>query len=181
MDFFTGFTDYLKSVLWGSPPPEASSALLSLTFRQQDAIGPGMLLRGFLAKGWAVALLRSNTHLPIQSMAKLLRFIWDDVIALVWQTRNDILHRNANHLSAKEFDKLGLRLHWFRLHRRDVLSFRDQFLINYDPSDVEGMTHDFRRALVSHLEVALQAYTTERLMVAAKQNVITRYFQRRVP
>ena len=181
MMFFTDITGYLKSVLCGLPAPEASSALLSLTFRQQEAIGPVMILRGFLAKGWSVALLRMNTQLPLQTMAKILRLIWDDIVAPIWHVRNDILHKNENHLITKEFDDLGLRLHWFRLRRRDVLSFRDQFLVNYDQSDVEGMTHVFRRALVAHLEVALQAYATERSQVTTRQNVITRYFQRRVP
>jgi hypothetical protein len=142
MDFFTDITSYVKAVLWGIPSLVASSGILSLTFRQQDAIGPGMLLRGYLAKGWAVALIRLNTHLPHQTLAKILRFVWDDIVAHIWTTRNDILHRNTNHLNSLEHDTLGCRLHWFRLNRRDALSFWDQFLINYDQSDVERMPHD---------------------------------------
>ena len=180
MDFFTDFTGYVKAVLWGIPSPTALSGILSLTFRQQDAIGPGMLLRGYLAKGWAVALMRLNTQLPHQTLAKILRIIWDDIVAHIWTTRNDILHRNTNHLNSLEHDALGHRLHWFRLNRRDVLSFRDQFLINFGQSDVEGMTHDVRRALVQHLEVAQQAYLKERAQVDAGQTVITRFFQRRI-
>jgi hypothetical protein len=72
MDFFTDITGYVKAVLCGIPSPVGSSAILSLTFRQQDAIGPGMLLQGFITKGWAVTLLRLNTHLPHQTMAKIL-------------------------------------------------------------------------------------------------------------
>ena len=140
-----------------------------------------MLLRGYLAKGWAVALMRLNTHLPHQTMAKILRFIWDNIVAHIWATRNDILHRNTNHLSSLEHDYLGGRLHWFRLNRRDALSFRDQFLVNYDQSDVETMPHDVRRALITHLEVAQQAYLKERAQVEVGQTVLTRYFPRRNP
>ncbi len=57
IDFFTDITGYMKAVLWGIPCPEASSSILSLAFCQQDIIGPGMLLWGFMAKGWAVMLL----------------------------------------------------------------------------------------------------------------------------
>ena len=116
MDFFTDITGYVKAVLWGIPLPAASSGILSLTFCQQDAIGPGMLLRGYLAKGWAVALMRLNTHLPHQTLAKILRFVWDDIVAHIWTTRNDILHRNMNHLNSLEHDTLVCRLHWFRLN-----------------------------------------------------------------
>ena len=83
MDFFTDITGYVKAVLWGTPSPVVSSAILSLTFRRQDAIGPGMLLRGFIAKGWAVALMGLNKHLPHQTMARLLQIIWDDICPCV--------------------------------------------------------------------------------------------------
>ena len=181
MDFYTNMTGYVKAVLWGIPTPAASTGILTLTFGQQDAIGPGMILRGYLAKGWVVALMRLNTHLPHQTLAKILRFIWDDIVAHIWATRNDILHRNTNHLTSLEHDSLGCQLHWFRLNRRDALSFRDQFLVNYDQSDVEKMPHDVRRALVTHLEVAQQAYLKERAQVDVGQTVLTRYFPRRTP
>ena len=135
MDFFMDITGYMKAVLWGMPCPVASSPILSLTFHQQDLIGPGMILRGFMAKGWAVTLLCHNTNLPHQTMAKLLKSIWDDVVAHIWDARNDVLHRNSNHLDTLEFDSLGGCLHWFRLNRREALSFNDQFLINYNQSE----------------------------------------------
>ena len=181
MDFFTDITGYVKAVLWGIPSPVASSPIHSHTFQQQDLIGPGMILRGFMAKGWAVTLLHHNTHLPHQTMAKLLQFIWDDVVARIWEARNDVLHRNSNHLDTLEFGSLGKRLHWFRLNRREALSFTDQFLINYDRSEIVGMSLEVRRTLVQHLEMAQQAYLLELSQIASRQNVSTRYFQRRVP
>lgn len=39
MNFFTDINGYTKAILWATHPPEASSAILSLIFHQQDMIG----------------------------------------------------------------------------------------------------------------------------------------------
>jgi hypothetical protein len=161
LDFFEVFTGYVRSALTGEDQPIPQNATLLHAIQQQDQIGHGMMLRGFMAKGWAVALLRQNTMLPHQTLAKLLRLIWDEIVAAVWTARNDILHHQANHSSTLEFTAMGARLDWFLANRLDAISFHDRFLVNYDQSDVEGMSFDTRKALVSHLEVAHCAYHLE--------------------
>jgi hypothetical protein len=127
------------------------SALLIIqqTIRRQNLIGQGMILQGFLAKGWVVTLLWANTMLTNQTSGKLLRLIWDMIVAQVWSTAcNDILHHQANHNTTLEYDSLGTRLGWFHLHPLDALSYHDQFLITYDLTDIDGMSHEARRVLI---------------------------------
>ena len=178
IDFFEVFTGYVRSALTGVDQPTSQNAALLHAMQQQDQIGHGMILRGFMAKGWAVALLRQNTMLPHQTLAKLLRLVWDEIVAAVWTARNDILHHHANHSSTLEFTALGDRLEWFLANRNDAISFHDRFLVHYDQSDVEGMSFDTRKALVSHLEVAHCAYRLEMTQMPSQRNRITHYFSR---
>jgi lipid-A-disaccharide synthase-like uncharacterized protein len=80
------------------------------------------------------------------------------IVVAVWTARNDILHHQANHNSILKFTALGARLSWFLTNKLDAISFHGRFLVNYDHSDIEGMSRDTRQALVSHLEVAHSAY-----------------------
>jgi hypothetical protein len=117
-----------------------------------------MMLWGFLAKGWTVTLLCHNTLLPHHTLAKLLQLIWDVIVAAVWTMHNNILQHQAKHNSTLKFTALGARLSWFLTNKLDAISFHGRFLVNYDHSDIEGMSRDTRQALVSHLEVAHSAY-----------------------
>lgn len=176
---YTAFTEYVHSTLLGQPPPTSMLLIIQQTIRQQNLIGQGMILHGFLAKGWAVTLLRANTMLPHQTVAKLLRLIWDVTVAQGWSTRNDILHHQANHNTTLENDSLGTRLDWFHNHHVEALSYHDRFLINFDLTDIVGMSHEVRRALVTNLEVAHAAYLLERTHQPRQQHRIMTDFERK--
>ena len=178
LDFFEAFSGYVRWALTGDTRPITNSTTLAYAIRQQDQIGRMMILRGFLAKGWAVSLLRQDVMLPHQTLAKILRLIWDIIVAAIWAARNDILHHQANHTATLEFAVLGTRLTWFLANKLEAISFHDRFLVNYDQADIEGMSFDTRQALVSHLEVAHSAYRLELLQMPSQRNRITHYFAR---
>ncbi len=136
LDFFEAFSGYVHWALTGDTRPNTRSATLQYAIRQQDQIGRMMVLCGFLAKGWAVALLCQDVLLPHQTLAQILRLIWDNIVVAAWATRNDILHHHANHTSTLEFAVLGTRLNWFLTNKLEAISFHDRFLVNYDQADI---------------------------------------------
>jgi ribonuclease HI len=174
--FMTCVQQYLRYVLLNQSDdldPDLNRIRVS-----QHAIGPMMFVRGYLSIEW-LKLLRSliGQHAE-RKLARLIRILWDYLIAPLWATRNDILHRHSNYVSENTHAQLGDRLIWYTRHREE-LDIRDQFLARHTLAQIEAMTTSQRREWVRHLDTARTAWAKERNTIASGQRLITQYFQRR--
>ncbi len=173
LGFMNNVQQYLRLLLTDSE--EDPDTDLRDVVASQQTIGHMMFIRGFLSTDW-LRLLRSydNTS-PEQKLARLIRIIWDQLIEPLWNTRNDILHRNANYVSESMHAQLGDRLIWYTEHK-DELSRRDQFLARHTLSQIEAMTTSQRREWVRHLDVARAAWAKEKTILSKGQTLITQHF-----
>lgn len=92
--------------------------------------------QGFLAQGWQSALKSVGTDKPEQKMATLQCIVWMDIVEPLWQTQNDILHKENNLYKDRETEQLGDRIPWYVQHKRDVLQVHDQLLVGFNASQV---------------------------------------------
>ena len=140
-----------------------------------------MLLRGFLARGWFDALVEAGVSHPDRKMNRLQQMIWDDVFAPIWTQRNNILHGEANKYNTAEDEELTSKIIWYVQHKDRLLAGHDRFLARQDLTTLHRMRRETKREWIKHLETAKEAYEIERTQLASKQNVITRYYQKKIP
>jgi hypothetical protein len=86
---------------------------LTEAFAAQDAIGPLMLTRGFVATAWIRILTDMGTPHSQRMMVFIVRTIWDEFIQPLWSVRNNILHNNPNFTTELTHTQLGDRLLWY--------------------------------------------------------------------
>ncbi len=150
---------------------------LATAFAAQDAIGPLLLLRGFVATEWIRILADMGTPHPQHMMTLIVRTIWDDVIQPLWLVRNNILHNNPNFTSELTHTQLGERLLWYLQHK-EHLAQQDRFIAQYSTSCIDKMSTAIRREWVRHLDIARDAWTREQSIIDTGQTVLTQFFNR---
>ena len=131
--------------------------------------------RGFLARGWYDAIKTTGAKHPERRMDSLQRLVWTEVVNPLWETRNELMHRNENRHREAEEVMLTEKIRWYVSHRHEVLSYRDGFLADVDMSSLHRMRRDTKREWLRHLEAARQAHAVESQLRASGQNAITRY------
>ena len=144
---------------------------------QQEAIGINMMIRGFFATGWVLAIKDNECSQPERAMNALQRMVRDSIINPLWKVRNDILHRMKNNFDAVEEERMAERLVWYSMHKHEVLDSYDHFLARYDVSQIHSMTRATKREWLRHLDAAREAFEKQRAQRAQGQNSIMQYFQ----
>jgi hypothetical protein len=90
-------------------------------YRDQDDIGPTMMLRGFIANEWTRLLTDMGAPQPQKLMVFLLRTMWDEIFTPLLKARNTLLHNNPNfttdltHTQLGEIDHYGIyniKINW---------------------------------------------------------------------
>lgn len=112
---------------------------------------------------------------PERKVDTLQRLVWDEAVLPLWDTRNDTMHRSKNRHTTCEDAMLSETIQWYVLHRHNLLSTHDEFLIEIDLSTLHRMRPETKRKWLHHLNIAREAYNNEKRQLASKQNIITRY------
>ena len=136
-----------------------------------------LVLRGFLSHEWVHLLVELGVDTAERKVALLVRQLWESMVMAIWKIRNRILHDNTNFTAELAHIQLGDRLLWYLQHQ-DALSHNDQRLIRYTREEVEAMDYRTKKAWIWHLDVARDAWTWERAILATGQRLITQFFQR---
>lgn len=158
------------------------SPAIKKAVEDQKRIGFHLMLRGFLAKSWADALKDSGIKSKVErAMNKLQRLIWMEWIEPIWKTRCDILHRGRNEYDAVKDAKLSADIVWYVEHRRDVLSYHDQFLAGMDLSRLHRMRLKTKKKWMYHLTKARDAYDRECKLLAKGQSTLESFFETLIP
>ena len=93
--------------------------------REQQSVGTDMLLRGFLVRGWCRALTQIGVQKPEHTTKSIMLYIWDTIFASLWDTRNNILHRQKNKVEALEDLCLSEALVWYLKNKHEVILVYD--------------------------------------------------------
>lgn len=176
--FSQPFNTFLQAYLDGNDPPDIEAPLAQEAFQSQTDIGQDLLIRGFLSKEWLHLLAHTGHNRPDNVLTNIIRFLWNDLIRPIWDTRNQILHRSTNLATSTLASRLDERLQWFLHNKLTALSRADQFLVHYLSTDIPTMTTPSKRERVRHLEVAQNAWEIERLQRQRGQTVLTSFFTR---
>ena len=99
---------------------------------QQRQIGTLLMLRGFLAKGWHIAMVDAGVRQANQRMNALQKIIWEYFFEPIWKTRKEIFHRSNNRYNAEENRQMAARIIWYVQHKNDILAHHDRFLTEID-------------------------------------------------
>ena len=146
--------------------------------RQQLTIGIKFLARGFIVTDWFEAIKATGVQHPDRKMVALQRLIWSDIFEPAWKTRNELAHAKLSKSQAVADEALGERIYWYTQHKHDVLPIHNHFLARHDWHSIQAMNSRQRRAWITHLDVAREAYANERKHRASNQSVITRFLVR---
>ena len=176
----SAFVELVRTYLRGSTMGNLNRYKQSLrdAIEQQEAIGINMMIRGFFATGWVMAIKDHECSHPDRTMNALQRMVWDSIVDPLWKVRNDILHRMKNNFDAAEEERMAEKLVWYSMHKYDLLDSYDHFLASYDVSQIHTMTRVVKREWLRHLDAAREAYEKHRAQRALGQNSITQYLQR---
>ncbi len=176
--FMTQWVGYIaRATDTHTPQAITQDPRFNTAFTAQDAIGPLMLLRGFIATAWLRQLTDMGTPHPQRKMVYLIRTVWDELIQPLWTARNNILHRNPNFTTDLTHTQLGDRLLWYLRHK-DQLARQDRFLARYSASCIDTMSTIIRREWIRHLDIARNAWTREQKVIDTGQTVLTQFFTR---
>lgn len=167
----------VRSFFLSSGVPDASRQLpLQRAVSAQSRIGIHMMIRGFVAAQWEIAMDELGVSKPDSKADTILRLMWEEVLTPLWNTRNDILHRQNNAFREVEGDRLAERIQWYFEHKQELLSVHDHHLARFDVATIHRMNCETRRQWVRHLDIARAAYENELAQRADNQPIITRYF-----
>ena len=65
-------------------------------------------------------------------------------------------------------------------HRHELVNCQDQFLAEIDLSRLSGMRRETKRRWISNLDIVRNAWEVEREQKSKNQQVLTKFFGRRV-
>ena len=137
------------------------------------------LHQGFLTKEYMTAIEELGVPHPDMCMMNTLQhLIYNTVTDLVWQERNEIMHRSKNKYNAIEDARLLERINWYVEHRHELVDHHDQFPAEIDLTRPSDMRHKKQQKWVYHLDIAMGAWKIEREQRKENQSVITSFFQR---
>ena len=140
-------------------------------------IGINLLPRGFLSTRWLYLLEEFGVERPQSKITLFLHTLWFSFTLPLWQTRNDIVHRQENlHRQANLLNNCA-QLRWF-LDNPHVLSTSDHFLLRYSNEDIDHMTDRAQTHTLYHLEAARESNSLDLLNRQKGQHTITKFFKR---
>ena len=143
---------------------------------QQD-IGLRYMCRGYLAREWIVVMKEAGTERIEQKMNALQDIVWFVIFDGIWETRNEILHKQENYYGREEESKLNTMIRWYVDHKYEVLQWGDQFLANIDLTRLQHMRRETKRKWIKHVEMARRRGEIERRQRRKNQTVLTSYFK----
>ena len=172
--FTSAFLQYAREAADGQDRIHPRTRQFHPVYSSQNDIGAAMFLRGYFSTLWTGAIGDSK---PQHKLAWLLKTWWGEVVLSIWNTRNNILHRNTNYVTEQIHTQLGDRMLWYIQHK-EALTQRDQFLARYSVEQVATMTTATRNAWITHLDTARDAWTREQTTLDTGQTLITQFFPR---
>ena len=158
--FIDCITTTFSSHFASTQPHLPTHPQLAQASEAQSRIGTEILLRGYLATAWSVALDKLGADHPLRMMLWLLRFIWFDCVGTLWNTRNDILHRHKNEQDLILDSPNSDSLQWF-LENDTALNSRDQYLLQFSTADIVQMSSRTKSELVRLLTAARDLHSAE--------------------
>ena len=103
--------------------------------------------------------------------------IWFVIFDGIWNTRNEILHKQENFYGQEQDSKLNRIIRWFVYHKHEVLRRGDQFLANIDLTRLQYMRRLTKKRWIEHAEKAKKMTDMERKQREKGQTTITSFFR----
>ena len=72
----------------------------------------------------------------------LQRMMWDKIMDLLWQDRNDIKHRKDNAYDVVDDERLAARIVWYVEHKHELMGHHDQVLAEIDLTRLSRMRRE---------------------------------------
>lgn len=144
--------------------------------KKQQEIGLKYMCRGFLATAWMEAMVEGGVKRAEQKMIALQDIVWFIVMEGIWNTRNEILHRQENYYEQQEDSRLNSTIRWYVEHRHEVLKHGDQFLARIDLTRLQYMRKTTKKRWIKHVEMARRIWEAERKQRTRNQTVLTSFF-----
>jgi hypothetical protein len=167
----------LESYIHEGVPPSPSDPSLLTAVQAQLRIGRDMLPRGFLSTHWIRAMESMGCQQPHRKLATLIYYLWMEVTDKLWRERNALTHDSFNLNDQSNEQALVERLEWYQQNFRTVLARHDFRLVEeLKSTDIVDMPPRTKRQLLYHLDIAQDAFETERLTISNTQPLITHYF-----
>ena len=146
--------------------------------QSQLRVGMNLLPRGFLSATWYDLMHDFGVPYPERKLSGILKLLWFEFTQILWQNRNEILHKQQNMTQQMDNESMVSKLTRY-LADPLVLAPRDQFMLHYTEDDIQRMTCYKRKRLVENLERLEKIYTKERMLREKGQRSIWDYFTRR--
>ena len=103
--------------------------------------------------------------------------VWFVIFDGIWETRNEILHKQENYYGREEESKLNATIRWYVDHKHEVLQWGDQFLANIDLTRLQHMRRETKKKWIKHVEIVRKRGKIERRQRQKNQTVLTSYFK----
>ena len=131
----------------------------------QNALDPSLFIRGFLVTEWLTTFDNLGQNDPTEMVHALLHSLWQSLFAVLWKTRNNILHKTQNFVTQRQHqhDTCDCDLKLFKMNAIDWLGPQYIFLNGYDVDTMPTWSLLTKQEMVRILITAMKIYKKEGL------------------
>ena len=136
-----------------TPSTETQTAV-----RQQQALGPDLLMKGYLVTDWIKAIQTHTTKDVDKIMTHLLLGIWKALFKPIWAHCNNTLHDDNNVVTQRYNTSLTNDLLKWKQNAHNLLQHTQKELINYTDEEIHRWNIPIKQITLSVLTDAHNAH-----------------------
>ena len=176
-DVLKAFCHYIKTTCSGGTGyvKEMYPLKVKEAIQQQLKIGPPLMMRGFLVKGWHEAIKECGCSHPERQMNSLQQMIWDIWVERIWNKRNEIMYQKENKFNAAEDRQLNAKIQWYVRNKNDLLAFQDRFLAEVDVTRLSRMRPKTKKRWIKLLDRAKKIYDKDKTQKGRAQHTMWQF------